>query len=166
MSVGRVLDRRGSKFVLSACMLAFCVILAGWWAVASGLTTHAILIVAALSLLTGAAQTNWTVANNRLMMDTMPLMGRNHFFALFIVITNIGLGVSPILWGLLLDGIGHYHRGHGPIDWNRYSIYFAATLVLGVVTLAFTSRTVSSRRSGRPNCPVRCWPRSPPRAPA
>ena len=89
-----------------ACMLAFCIILAGWWAVASGVAGKAMITIALLSLMTGVAQANWSVANNRLMMATMPLMGRNHFFALFIVITNVGLGLSP-------------HRVGAAAGWHR-----------------------------------------------
>jgi MFS family permease len=93
---------------------------------------------ATVSFCYGVASTNWTVANSRLMMATMPAMGRNHFFALFIVITNVGWGLAPILWGLLIDLVNGHEFTSGAIAWNRYSIYFASALLLAVVTLIYT----------------------------
>lgn len=130
--LGRVLDRIGSKPVLVSCLLAFAVILLGWWLLACGIIGHALLVVAVLNLTWGIANVNFAVANSRLMMATMPLMGRNHFFALFTVITSLGLGITPIAWGVLLDAIGRHEFASGAISWNRYSIYFAMMLLISL----------------------------------
>lgn len=127
---GRVLDRIGSKPILGACIALFVLILAGWWLVAARIVPHAVAAVAGLNLLVGIAGANWGVANSRLAMATMPLMGRNHFFALFTVITNVGLGLAPILWGVLLDSIGARQSSTGLVSWNRYSLYFASATFL------------------------------------
>jgi len=68
-----------------------------------------------------------TMSNTRLAMAIVPVMGRNHFFAIFSVFGNLSLGLAPILWGVLIDGIGHREVHWAGVDWNRYSIFFAAS---------------------------------------
>ena len=58
----------------------------------------------------GVANANYSLANTRLIMATMPALGRNHFFAYFTVVTSLGLGFSPILWGVGIDAL----RSLGP----------------------------------------------------
>jgi len=43
------------------------------------------------------------MSNTRLAMVVIPVMGRNHFFALYSVIGNVALGLAPIGWGILID---------------------------------------------------------------
>ena len=57
-------------------------------------------LVALLNLGAGVASANFNLANVRITMATMPKMGANHFFALFTVITSLGLGGAPVAWGL------------------------------------------------------------------
>jgi len=51
-------------------------------------------------LILGVAGGLFSIANTRIAMDTMPVMGRNHFFALFTVFASLSLGLSPIFWGV------------------------------------------------------------------
>ena len=74
----------------------------------------------------GVASANFNLANVRITMATMPKMGANHFFALFTVITSLGLGGSPVAWGLILDVIGSLKLSPGLFHWRRHSIYFLA----------------------------------------
>jgi hypothetical protein len=73
-------------------------------------------------------------------------MGRNHFFALFTVITSLGLGAAPVMWGVTLDAIGTYEVTAGWFVWRRHSIYFAVLLLIDIV--AFFA--VSGLREGAP----------------
>jgi MFS family permease len=77
----------------------------------------------------------FSAANNRLALHLAPRMGRNHFFAIFMVVWQITLGLSPVLWGLLLDAIGDRSSFLFGLQWNRYSVYFA--LVSLCYTFAF-----------------------------
>lgn len=79
-----------------------------------------------------------TVANVRLQMNTMPAMGRSHFFAFFTVITSLCLGLTPIIWGICLDAMSGLNHVSGPFMWNRYSVYFLALMAATVVTLLVT----------------------------
>ncbi len=73
--VGRFLDREGSRLVLRISLLVMAMILLGWWAVAGRLVSPATATVAVLNLASGIAGTNFNIANSRLLMATMPLMG-------------------------------------------------------------------------------------------
>src|SRR5690606_22958426 len=95
-----------------------------------------VLIVALLNFVLGATSVNFAIANGRLAMATFPLMGRNHFFAMFNVITNVSAGLVPIGWGIMIDAIGPRTLTMGGVVWNRYSFYFAAVTALGLLGLA------------------------------
>ena len=84
-----------------------------------------------LAFVVGLCNAMFSVANNRLAMATVPAMGRNHFFAIFAVVWQLTLGVSPVLWGLLLDAVGGRSGAWLGLGWNRYSLFF------GLATLAF-----------------------------
>jgi MFS family permease len=62
-------------------------------------------------------------------------MGRNHFFAIFSVLGSLSLGLAPILLGLLIDAIGQLQIPWLGLEWNRYSIFFAATGLVFLVAL-------------------------------
>jgi MFS family permease len=132
-------DRTGSKPVLAGCLALFVIVLAGWWALAAGFVQRVELLVAALSFATGVAGANFGIANARLTMATVPLMGRNHFFALFTVIANVILGLSPIVWGIVLDLIGPKQLHIAGLVWDRYGLYFAAVTIIAVAATAYVA---------------------------
>jgi MFS family permease len=88
-----------------------------------------------VNLLGGIAGAGFNVANSRMAFAVMPQMGRDHFFALFSVITSLGLGASPVLWGISLDYIGAFEVVTGAFHWHRHSIYFAVLFGLNILTL-------------------------------
>ncbi len=146
--VGPMMDRIGSKPVLRACIVLFVVVLAGWWLIAGRVANASVWTVAALNLLNGAGSIWFSVAISRLSMATMPAMGRNHFFALFTVITSLGWGLAPIGWGVFLDLAAGFHGRTGPLHWSGYSIYFLIAMTLGLATLALVS-ILREERPGR-----------------
>ena len=125
--LGPRLDRLGSRPVLMLCMATWLVIVAGWLALAGHALQPTIPILVALLFLMGLTTALANMANVRLAMAIIPVMGRDHFFALFSVVGSLAMGVSPILWGVLIDSL----RGldvvwHG-FAVNRYSLFFALT---------------------------------------
>jgi MFS family permease len=68
-------------------------------------------------------------------MAMAPVMGRNHFFALYSVMGSVALGLSPILWGLLIDAVGPRQVRWLGLEWNRYSVFFAAVWVVFLAAL-------------------------------
>lgn len=145
---GRVIDRTGSKPLLLAATSLFFVVIFGWFLLSSSVLPPAFVLVACLNLVTGAASAIFNLANVRIVMATMPEMGRNHFFALFTVITSLGLGASPVVWGLTLDAIGSIDIEAGIFTFKRHSVYFLALLVFNILS-ALTIRLLVENPAGQ-----------------
>lgn len=116
------------------------VIAVGWMLAAGGAVLPGWGYALPLMVLLGLVNSLFSAANTRLAMNIVPTMGRNHFFALFMVVWQITLGLSPVLWGLVLDGIGGHESTALGLNWNRYSLFF------GLVGLAFIGAFVLCRR--------------------
>ena len=130
------IDRLGSKPALGFSMAAGGVATLGWMLVAGGTLDGNPATPYALAFLVGLVNALFSVANNRLAMGIVPAMGRNHFFALFAVVWQLTLGISPILWGLLLDALGDLHDSWMGFEWNRYSVFFGlASVAFGLAFL-------------------------------
>ncbi len=132
---GRIIDAVGSKPILRVSLAIFFLVITGWLLIAANALPCTIWLVGGLNFLSGLAGANFNLANLRIVMATMPEMGRNHFFAMFTVITSLGLGGAPVVWGITLDAIGTYEYVAGWFTWRRHSFYFAALLMFNVVTL-------------------------------
>lgn len=138
--LGSRLDHLGSKPVVSFAFGIWILILAGWMALAGGALTARLPFVIALQFLMGLFAALVNMSNNRLAMVVIPAMGRSHFFALYSVISNVALGLAPIAWGLLIDAIGHRHASYLGLDWNRYTVFFAAAALVFALALALARR--------------------------
>jgi MFS family permease len=89
----------------------------------------------ALQFFMGLATALVNMANVRLAMATIPVMGRSHFFALFSVAGSLTLGIAPVLWGVLIDALQTVRLETHGFVWNRFSIFFAAAAVAFLVAL-------------------------------
>lgn len=133
--VGSRLDRVGSKPVLTFCFAMWVGVLAGWILIAGGVLRISLGLVLALELMRGLLAAVITMSNTRLAMAVIPLMGRNHFFALYSVLGNVTLGLAPIGWGMLIDAFGPRSIEWLGLEWNRFSVFFAAASAVMVATL-------------------------------
>lgn len=147
--IGSVIDQLGNKPLMRVGTGMFSIVIGTWFLIAAGVLPGAAWIVAGLNFLSGAAAASFNVANVRITMATMPEMGRNHFFALFTVITSLGLGAAPVAWGVTLDMIGAYEVVTGVFHWKRHSFYFLALLVLNAIAFAYIRRLHESSRAER-----------------
>jgi len=138
--VGRLVDEAGSKPVMTGALMLFGATILGWFLVAAGVLPCSLWVIGGLNFFAGVAGSNFNLANVRIIMATMPEMGRNHFFALFTVITSLGLGAAPIVWGVSLDFIGTYEAVTGAFHWRRHSFYFLALFLLNLVALKLIRR--------------------------
>jgi len=145
--VGGVVDIVGSKPLIRLAVLMYGVVITIWCLIAANVLPCTIYLIAGLNLFAGAASANFNLANVRITMGTMPEMGRNHFFALFTVISSLGLGAAPVVWGLTLDAIGSYEAVTGVFHWKRHSIYFLALLALNAIAFAYIGRLHESPKS-------------------
>lgn len=137
---GKRLDRLGSKPAVILTLLLGVGLSIGWMLQAAGVVETTLARAMALLLVLGLANAVFLAATNRLAMLTVPKAGRSHFFALYSVVLNLALGLAPVVWGLLIDGVGA-RRGHAlGLEWNQYGAFF------GLVTLAFGIALVTAGR--------------------
>lgn len=132
--LGRVVDRVGSRPVLSLGLTLYVFHFLGWGSAAAGLIPFNWYWIIVIQLAGGFGGSMWGLANTRLLMGTVPAMGRSHFFALFSVIVSIVLGLVPIGWGLVLDTMASWHGHWWTWEWNKYSflyIVLAVTMLIG-----------------------------------
>ncbi len=141
---GRRLDLHGSKPAFGFITLTGLVVCGGWFLLAGRVMEPGAGWVLALILPLGLLNALFSAANNRLAMAIVPQMGRNHFFALYTVVWQVTLGLSPMLWGLVIDLVGDGGGVRFGLDWNRYSVFF------GLVVLAFGAAFLQSRRLEEP----------------
>ncbi len=138
--LGQRLDHLGSRPVLVFSLALWLIILAGWTLVAAAVFPPNLALLVGLQLLMGLATALFNMANLRLAMATVPIMGRNHFFALFSVVSNLTQGIAPVLWGMMIDAVGSLQgRWHG-LEWNRFSLFFLAVGGVFLVALLLCRR--------------------------
>jgi MFS family permease len=138
--LGSRLDRLGSKPVLTFSFAAWLVVMAGWTCLSGGIFVVNLSRVVLLQFLMGLLAALVQMSNTRLAMAIIPVMGRNHFFAIYSVILNVTLGLAPIAWGLLIDAVGARSPVWLGLSWNRFTIFFAAAGLTHVVTLLLARR--------------------------
>lgn len=133
-------DRVGSKPVLGVACVGWLLVLTGWVLLAGGVLPARLSLVLGLQFFNGLLAALANMANNRLAMAIVPAMGRNHFFALYSVISNVTLGLAPIAWGVLIDAVGARHPRWAGLDWNRFTVFFALVALAFGVTFALSRR--------------------------
>lgn len=129
---GPRLDATGSKPWLRRSLVLFSAVIAGWLLLAARVLPAAPWFVGVLNFAGGLAGAVFGVANTRIIMGSVPVMGRNHFFALFTVVTSLGLGGAPMAWGAILDLLGPLDVVTGGISVDRYTVYFGVLAALAL----------------------------------
>jgi MFS family permease len=142
---GSRLDAAGSKPVLALAFGVFVLILGGWWLMAGQALPASTALIMALLGSMGLFAASANMAFTRRAMASVPVMGRNHFFALFSVAWNVTQGVAPILWGMMIDAIGGFRARSLGVEWNRYSIFFAAAALVTLAALMSTRRLMEPK---------------------
>ena len=138
--LGPRLDRLGSRPMMMFCMATWLVIVSGWMALAARVLPPTMPVLLALQFLMGLAAALANMANVRLAMAIVPVMGRDHFFALYSVVASLAMGLSPILWGVLIDSLRWLDVAWHGFSVNRYSLFFAAVSLVFVVTFWLCQR--------------------------
>lgn len=146
--LGSRLDHLGSKPVLTFCFAVWLGLSLIWSMLAGGAMPARLSLILALELLMGLCAALVSMANVRLVMAIVPVMGRNHFFALYSVLGSLALGAAPIFWGVLIDAVGARHWAAGRLAWNSYSIFFAAVALVFALTL-LVSRWLEEPKAAR-----------------
>jgi MFS family permease len=138
--LGSRLDRLGSKPVLMFCFAVWVMVLAGWMALSAGVFPVQLSMVLLLQFMMGLLAALIQMAITRLAMAVVPVMGRNHFFAIYSTAGNVTLGLAPIAWGLLIDAVGSHSPVWLGLAWNRYTVFFAAAALAFTISLTLAGR--------------------------
>jgi len=144
-SFGELLNQTGSKPILRIAIVCYLWAVLCWVLVSSNLLYSSASIIAIIYFILGVAGGLFSIANTRIAMDTMPIMGRNHFFSLFTVFSSLSLGLAPICWGIFLDLLAHFETRIGAFELNRYSLYFSLLTVLVIVTFVLANPLVEKK---------------------
>jgi len=130
LATGKMLDRVGSRPVLGLAAFIFGIHWLGWGAVAAHLLPFQWGTILFQQATAGVGLALYNSAHMRLLMATVPAMGRSHFFALFSVAASLVAGLAPLGWGLLTDAMQSVKFGTG-VEVNRFVIlYVTITLIL------------------------------------
>jgi MFS family permease len=140
--LGSRLDHLGSKPVLTFAFATWMLVTGGWALLAGRMLHPGVLLIFALQFLMGLFAALVSMANTRMLMAVVPLMGRDHFFALFSVLANVSLGLAPIAWGLLIDAVGRRNFTTAGFEWNRYTVFFVLVVFVFGAALALARRLV------------------------
>jgi MFS family permease len=146
--IGPILERTGSKPVLRVSLALYLIGIGFWVFVTAGLVPAGYALVGIDYLVLGVAGGLFSIANVRIAMDTMPELGRNHFFSLFTVFTSLSLGLAPIFWGVFLDALAKHEFALGLFRVNRFSTYFVLLVLITIVALFLTRPLIEKK--GKP----------------
>jgi MFS family permease len=138
--LGSRLDRVGSKPILTFSYSSWALVLIGWLTLSGNLLPVRISLVLVLQFAMGLLAAVAQMSHTRLAMAVIPVMGRNHFFAIYSVMANVTLGMAPIGWGMIIDLVGERAPVWMGISWNRFTVFFGAVAVCWVVTLVLGRR--------------------------
>lgn len=133
LGLGHVVDRVGSRPLLALSCGSLALHLAAWAAVGAGVLPLHPVVVLGIQASAALGNSMYGLANVRLLMATVPAMGRSHFLALFSAIIAVATGLLPVMWGLLLDGLRHFGAQWGPWIWNNYSVLYGVLVLLALI---------------------------------
>ena len=144
LRAGRWLDRMGSRPVLGLCVVVMGIHWLGWGAVAAHLLPFTWGTFVLQQATAGIGLALYSSAHLRLLMGTVPAMGRSHFFALFSVTGSLTAGLAPLGWGLLTDILAGFRVG-GDIQINGFVILYAAIALIMIPALILLGRVQEAR---------------------
>jgi MFS family permease len=131
--LGHVVDRVGSRPVLALANVTLAAHFLSWGSLGAGLLPLAWWSLLFIQSTAGLALAALNLANQRLAMSIVPVMGRSHFLALFSVVNGLTLGVLPVAWGVAFDSLAGWHMKWNRWEWNHFSALY---LVLVLTALA------------------------------
>ena len=144
LATGKMLDRVGSRPVLSLAAFIFAIHWLGWGAVAAHLMPFQWGPILFQQATAGIGLALYNSAHMRLLMGTVPAMGRSHFFALFSVAASLVAGLAPLGWGLLTDAL-HGVKFGTEIQVNGFVILYAVFVLILLPAMVALRRVEESK---------------------
>jgi MFS family permease len=142
---GHLVDRVGSRPLLGLATLTFVLHLSCWCSVAARVLPFTFPTIFVIQFTAAISISLFNLANTRLVMATVPSMGRSHFFALYTVVTSLVSGIFPIFWGILLDALAGWGVVWSKWQWNQYSVSYGGATVITVLALVLRNRLSEPR---------------------
>mgnify|MGYP000057316620 CR=1 FL=1 len=127
--VGPLADRTGSRPLIALGSTLVILNQIGWLVTAGGVVSRSILFAVGIIFISSVGHAMQNLSVSRLLMGTVPALGRSHFFALHSVFSSLSLGLMPLVWGIGLDALKALDNQGGlpplgPWQWNRYSLLY------------------------------------------
>ena len=144
LRAGRWLDRMGSRPVLGLCVVVMGIHWLGWGAVAAHLLPFTWGTFVLQQGTAGIGLALYSSAHLRLLMSTVPAMGRSHFFALFSVAGSLTAGLSPLGWGLLTDMLAGFRIGT-EVQLNGFVMLYVVIALIMIPALFLLARVHEER---------------------
>ena len=144
--VGRVIHQIGNKITLALSMGMICLGFLIWSMMAAQLFPPSLILINILYFTGGMAAAGIGVAQNRLLMSTMPEMGRTHFFAFFSVITSLGAGFAPVGWGMMIDALNDFSITFGSIHASKFAIYYFIQFLILMVNFGLITTLADHKK--------------------
>ena len=135
---GSLIDRAGNKpmLLLSAVFLGLHFV--GWAVISAKVIPFTQLTLAWQCFTSGIGTALWNLANVRMVIGIIPVMGRAHFLALYSVISNVTYGIAPLILAPAMDCLQDWTHPMGYWTWNCYSVlylFLGAVIILGIIFL-------------------------------
>jgi MFS family permease len=143
--LGHVIDRVGSRPILALGNVTFTVHFFLWGSLGARLIPLAWWSLLLVQCTAGLALAAINLANQRLAMSIVPVMGRSHFLALFSVVNGLTLGVLPIVWGIALDGLAGWRHNWNRWEWNQFSVLYVALVLISLAAQGWHARLTEPR---------------------
>lgn len=133
--LGHRLDSFGSKPVILFSMILWLAMLFGWMTISGRYIAGTMELLIILQFIMGLSSALINMANTRLAMATIPVMGRDHFFAMYSVLSCLTQGLAPVGWGVLIDAFGDKQLYWAGLQWNRFTVFFALAALTLLVSM-------------------------------
>jgi MFS family permease len=132
------IDGLGSRPFLGVVFLWWTFYYVAWFMLAANLIDGAVLLAPLLMMMAGFFASIYELSLTRLLMNTVgDRPGTTQYFALQSVIVSLLAGLSPIMWGWMLDNLRSVQLVIGRMTLNAYAIFFGMQwLLLCVVFVA------------------------------
>ena len=162
------LDRLGSRPIIFFALAIGIVCVVVFGLIAGTVVERNFFIITALYLGFGFVLSSISLSLTRLAMATVPRLGSSHYFAVFAVVGNLAMGLSPMLWGLMIDILSGRKWDWLGIEWNEYTVYFVGVAAVLMLTALATIR-LEEAKAARLNeflidlirhSPLRYWMRN------
>jgi MFS family permease len=144
------LDRLGSRPLMFLALGILGLVMAMWIGMSGGKILVRFEWVCAVYFVMGFGFCTFYMSLTKLAMATVPELGKSHFFALYSVVGSLAVGIFPILWGILIDALTGVKVNWLGLEWNQFSIYFTALLVVLIATAVQVLR-VEEQKAARLN---------------